>query len=423
MCATAAQVSAQQDMSKVEITHEKIAEGIYMLQGSGGNIGLSIGPDGAFMIDDQFAPLTDKITKVIAELTDQEVLFLLNTHHHGDHTGGNENMGKRGANIVAHENVRKRLNADGLVGINASDAPNLPIVTFSQDVTFHMNGNTIQVIHMPHAHTDGDAIIFFQEANVFHMGDTFFNGRFPYIDLGGGGSVDGLLAVGHKVLDMSNESTKIIPGHGPTAARSDLENYLKVVKKTRDLVYAAKAEGKSEDEVVAANPLADFPAEWGSGFMSTERYTRILYKNADAHVDDHVDQHAVRSVVDKLFAGMLAGDSTMVRSVFYEGATLHSNVQGPNGPARRGVPIDAFVNAVGTPHDLVWDEKIWDVEIRVNGLMADAWMNYAFYLGEDLSHCGVNSFELFKSDDGWKVTTLADTRQQAADCVIPEGVK
>ncbi len=268
-------------MSNVTVSHEKVAEGIYMLQGSGGNIGLNIGEDGAFMIDDQFAPLTEKIIAEVKTITDDDVRFLVNTHHHGDHTGGNENMGKRGAIIVAHDNVRTRLNSDELKNISASSAPKLPIVTFTDELTFHMNGHTIQVIHVPPAHTDGDAIIFFQEANVFHMGDTFFNGRFPYIDLNSGGNVGGLIAAGEKVLSMSNGETKIIPGHGSLATTNDLEIYLGVVRKAVELAEKAKADGMSADQAVANDIFSEFPAAWGSGFMSSERFLRIIFDSLE----------------------------------------------------------------------------------------------------------------------------------------------
>jgi len=289
-------------------------------------------------------------------------------------------------------------------------------VGMRHDVTLHMNGHTIEVIHVPNAHTDGDAIVKFMEANVVHMGDTFFNERFPYIDLGGGGSVDGFIAASDAVLAMTDDETKIIPGHGVLATRTDLMAFRKMVNDSRNAVATLKSNGMSEEEVVAENPLSSFPAEYGSGFMSTERYTRILF------ADERSEEHAVRAVIDRLFDGMRAGDSTQVRSTFTPEATLYSNVLSPDGKAaRRGGSIDNFVKAVGTPHDQVWDEKIWDVEIRVDDLMADAWVPYAFYLGSNLSHCGVNSFQFFKSEEGWKVTAITDTRSR--DCKVPDHLK
>jgi len=193
-----------------------VKDGIHVIMGKGGNIGVSSGPDGGFMIDDQFAPATEAILGKIKSVTDQPVRFLVNTHHHRDHTGGNENLGKAGVLIFAHDNVRARL--------LASDAPasSLPVVTFSDTTTFNMNGQTIHVFHTEAAHTDGDAMILFREANVIHMGDTFFNGFYPFIDSKSGGSVDGVFAAIDKVLSLADANTVIIPGHGPIGDRDDL---------------------------------------------------------------------------------------------------------------------------------------------------------------------------------------------------------
>ena len=191
--------SAQQDFSKVEVTSEKIAEGVYMLKGAGGNIGLSVGADTAFLIDDQYAPLTPKVKAAVAALTSKPVRFVLNTHWHGDHTGGNKDLGESGTLIVAHENVRKRMSTDQFVeafGMKepAADPAALPVVTFTDAVTFHLNGGEIYAFHVAPAHTDGDSIVQFRKANVIHGGDTFFNGMYPFIDLSSGGSVNGMIA-------------------------------------------------------------------------------------------------------------------------------------------------------------------------------------------------------------------------------------
>jgi glyoxylase-like metal-dependent hydrolase (beta-lactamase superfamily II) len=205
-----------------------LKDGIHVIKGKGGNIGVSVGADGVFMIDDQFAPATDAILAQIKSVNDQPVRFLVNTHHHGDHTGGNENLGKRNVLIFAHDNVRARL--------LAADKPKvaLPVVTFNDTTTYHMSGQTVQVFHVAAAHTDGDAMIHFREANVIHMGDTFFNGFYPFTDSRSGGSIDGVFAAIDKVLGMSDANTVIVPGHGPVGDRDDLIAYRDILIKARD---------------------------------------------------------------------------------------------------------------------------------------------------------------------------------------------
>jgi len=272
----------QQDFSEVQITREKVADGIWMLQGAGGNLGLAAGEDGAFLIDDQFAPLTDKIRASVAEVTDQPIRFLLNTHWHFDHTGGNENFGKAGVLIVAHDNVRERMSVDQLMEafnreVPAAPKAALPVVTFNDEVTFHLNGETIRVLHVPPAHTDGDSIIHFQKADVVHMGDVLFNGGYPFIDLGSGGSVDGVLAAVNRVLAMTDADTKFIPGHGPLASRGDLVAYRDMLQEVRARVAALVAEGKSLEEVQAAKPTEDLDETWGGGFINGETIVGIVY--------------------------------------------------------------------------------------------------------------------------------------------------
>jgi len=274
--------AAQQDFSKVEIKAEKVAAGIYMLTGSGGNIGLSVGKSGTYVIDDQYAPLTDKILAAIRAITPDPVRFVVNTHWHGDHTGGNENMGKAGALLVAHENVRRRMSAEQLSAIfNRSTPPSpeaaLPVVTFTDAVTFHWNGDEIRVHHVPLAHTDGDSIVHFVKADVVHMGDLFFNGGYPFIDTSSGGRVDGVIAAAEQALAGIGERTRIIPGHGPLATRADLQAYRDVVKTLRDRIAKLKAEGKSRDATIAAKPTADHDATWGTGFMKGDVFTGLVY--------------------------------------------------------------------------------------------------------------------------------------------------
>ncbi|MCH7716005.1 MAG: MBL fold metallo-hydrolase [Gemmatimonadetes bacterium] len=265
---TAMPATAQRDFSSVEIETIQVADGVYMLVGSGGNIGLSIGEDGPFVVDDQFAPLTEKIQAAIAAVTSGAVRFVLNTHWHGDHTGGNENFGKAGAMIIAHENVRKRLNPAefrDLMGRSQQAPPDaLPVVTFTDAVNFYWNGENIRVFHVEHAHTDGDAIVHFTNANVVHMGDTFFKGRYPFIDVDSGGGIDGMIAAADHVLSMVDSDTKIIPGHGTLATPDDLRDYRNMLITVRDRVRTMLNDGMSVDEVVAAKPTNDLDATWGS---------------------------------------------------------------------------------------------------------------------------------------------------------------
>ena len=270
--------AAQQDFSQVEIRTEQVADGLYVLFGSGGNIGVSVGEDGAFLVDDQYAPLTEKILAAVAEVTDQPVRWVLNTHWHGDHTGGNENLGREGAMIVAHENVYRRLNpaefAD-LVGRSQQSAPEgLPVVTFNDRVSFNWNGETIRVNHMPNAHTDGDALVFFTNADAVHMGDTFFNGRYPFIDVDSGGGVHGVIAIADYVLANTSASTRLIPGHGEITDHTSLRAYRDMLTTVRDRVGEMMGEGMTEDEVVAAGPTADLDADWGE---NSERFVRGVY--------------------------------------------------------------------------------------------------------------------------------------------------
>lgn len=273
-------LDAQQDMSDVEITTIPLESDLFMLVGRGGNIGLSVGEDGAFLIDDQFAPLTDKILAAVAEVTDQPVRWVLNTHWHGDHTGGNENLGEAGAMIVAHRNVYRRMNpaefAD-LVG-RSSQAPRaaLPVVTFDAGVQFHWNGRHIGVTHIGEAHTDGDAIVHFPRANVFHMGDTFFRGRYPFIDVDSGGGVDGVIAAANFVLERSNEGTRIMPGHGDLAAPEHLREYRDMLEIVRMRVASLVANGRTADQVVAAAPTADLDGTWGA---NSEGFVRAVYQS------------------------------------------------------------------------------------------------------------------------------------------------
>ena len=282
----AATAQAQLQAPDVTIRSEAVAEGVHVLFGNGGNIGLSVGPDGVFMIDDQYAPLTPKIQAAVAELSDQPVRFVLNTHWHGDHTGGNENFGNAGAVIVAHDNVRARMSVPQMLeffkrAVPASPPAALPVVTFNDSVSFHLNGDDIRAMHMVRAHTDTDVIVHFRNADVIHAGDIFFNGSYPFIDVDSGGSIAGVIAAVERMLELAGDGTRIIPGHGPVASRADLDAYRSMLVETSGRIRALRAAGKTVDEVVAEQPNADYDAKLSSGFINGERYIRMLYRAMD----------------------------------------------------------------------------------------------------------------------------------------------
>jgi len=277
---TAFPCAAQTNFDTVQVRTIPITTNVYMLQGAGGNIGVSVGSDAVFVIDDQFAPLTKKILAAIAELTPNPVRFVVNTHWHSDHTGGNENLGQAGAIIYAHENVRRRMTAGQFIdALNSRVEPAppgaLPVVTFKDAVTFHINGDSVTTVHVAPAHTDGDVIIHFTKANVIHMGDTFHNAGLPFVDLSSGGSIHGIIAAADKVLAMSNAQTRIIPGHGPLADRARLKLYRDMVVALRDRVRTLISTGKTADQVVELNIGAPYAKDFPGGH---ERFVRLAHQ-------------------------------------------------------------------------------------------------------------------------------------------------
>ena len=282
--------SAQQE----EVTYEatEMAPGIVMLQGvgafTGGNLGLWSGEDGVVLVDDGMQPYFKIMLEAIEKQAGAPVDFVINTHVHGDHVGNNAGMSMQGATIIAHHNIRERLVREGITGASGREPASkdmLPEITFSDGVTLHLNGHRAEVLHVMRAHTDGDAIIHFPDADVIHCGDVCFNGLFPFIDLDSGGSVDGYIAAQDRILAMAGSKTRIIPGHGPAADKAALESAHDMLMTSRDRVRALIADGKSEEEIVAMNPLADFDADWSWGFINTERMTRTLAKDALARED------------------------------------------------------------------------------------------------------------------------------------------
>jgi glyoxylase-like metal-dependent hydrolase (beta-lactamase superfamily II) len=279
---TAASAQQQPDFSKVEIKATKVAGTVYMLQGYGGNIGVSVGEDGILIVDDQFAPLADKIQAALKGITDKPVKFVLNTHWHFDHTGGNPYFGQN-APIIAHENVRKRLQSGGditFLKMQIPPAPKaaLPVVTFEDKVSIHINGEDIRAIHFPKGHTDGDIVVFFPKSNVVHMGDDFFSGMFPFVDLDSGGSVKGLIEDVAQIIPMLPPDVRIIPGHGQLATLDDLKQFEDMLRGTTAAVAAAMKQGKTLDQMKKEKVLANY-ADWGKGMLNADLFTEILYND------------------------------------------------------------------------------------------------------------------------------------------------
>lgn len=285
LCVFTASAQAQTDFSKVQMKATKVAGNVYMLEGAGGNIGVSVGDDGLLIVDDQFAPLADKIRAALKGIADKKLKFILNTHWHGDHTGGNVVFGPE-ATIIAHDNVRKRLATEQKSTVfNTTTPPSpkeaLPVITFDQSLSVHFNGEDIRAIHFPHGHTDGDSVIFFSASNVVHLGDDFFAGRFPFVDLESGGSVEGLVKNIGELVNKIPAGAKLIPGHGPISTLDDLKSYHRMLQQTTEIVRQKIAAGKTLDQIKSEG-LPDEWKPWGEGFIKTDRWVETIYKSLTA---------------------------------------------------------------------------------------------------------------------------------------------
>jgi cyclase len=288
------------DFSKVEIKTTDLGDNIYMLEGQGGNITVAVGKDGIIMVDGQYAPLHDKIKAAIKAISNKPIKYLINTHFHGDHTGGNELFAKDGVTIVAQVNVKNRLAAgtsNGLTGAKTPPAPPaaLPSDTYTNFSKIRLEGRIADLKHIANAHTDGDTYVWFKTANVLSTGDTFTNGRYPNIDFANGGNIRGMIAATDAYLKLVNARTKIVPGHGPLADRTALMEYRAMLISAHDRMAKLVKEGKSEDDVVAAKPFADFDAKWAPTELASKNFVRVVYHSLADKSD------APRPLVKRIF--------------------------------------------------------------------------------------------------------------------------
>jgi glyoxylase-like metal-dependent hydrolase (beta-lactamase superfamily II) len=268
----------------VEYVPTRLSDTVTMVKGQGGNIAVSAGEDGVFIIDDQLKPLTDQLLAAIRKIDDRPIRFVINTHYHGDHVGGNEALGKAGSVIVAHDNIRQRMRSDQVSNFFGRTTPAyppaaLPVLTFNDRVTLHLNGESVTAHHVPRGHTDGDSIVHFPASDVLHVGDIFFNGLYPFIDLDGGGSIQGMIAAVELGLSISGEQTKIIPGHGPMSNRDELQDYHDFLVKARDNVQTLVDKGLDLEEAIAAKPTAEWDAALGGVWIKPEQFVTFIYNS------------------------------------------------------------------------------------------------------------------------------------------------
>jgi len=277
--ASLAQMPAPDD---VEVKVIALTDSLHVLMGIGGNIAVSTGKDGVFVVDDDVSPMSDKILAAVSGLQDEPVKMVFNTHWHFDHAGGNEALGQQGAMIVAHDNVRERMSTvqfSSFFGTKTQPSPDiaLPVITFDNTASFYLNGQTIRAIHVPPAHTDGDSILVFEEANVAHLGDVFFNRMYPFIDLSSGGSVKGIIEALDRIMPLLNEETRIVPGHGPIATLDDLRDYRSMLVQVTESISALIDADKTKAEVIALQPTASFDPVWAWDFLQPDTWVGLVY--------------------------------------------------------------------------------------------------------------------------------------------------
>lgn len=284
LAATAVLADDDDRFADVEIRTTRLTDNLAMLEGSGGNLGVCWGAAGIFLVDDQYAPLTERILAAVAELAEGPVRFVVNTHWHGDHTGGNENLGAAGSLIISHDNVRRRLASDQFSAFfdrttPASPPDALPVVTFNDSLTMHINGGTVRVFHVPHAHTDGDAVLHFTDQDVIHAGDLVFQGLYPYIDVSAGGSIDGMIAGVRSLMAVCGPQTRVIAGHGPVVGLEELRTYLAMLEGVRAAVAEAMQGGADLETVLAAGPAAPWDAAWGQTWLTSDQFASMVYES------------------------------------------------------------------------------------------------------------------------------------------------
>lgn len=287
---------------KVEFESFQLSDTIYMLTGAGGNVGVSSGKDGLYIIDDQVQQVSGPLLAAIRKISDQPVRFVINTHYHDDHTGGNETIGKAGGVIIAHDNVRNRMVTEQVSvfrkkTVAAFPEPALPVITFNDKMSLHLNGETAKVYHIANGHTDGDSIIYFENSNVIHMGDMYFNGLYPYIDLEAGGSMQGMIGAAELALSLADESTRIIPGHGPLAMKEDLNNYHDYLVQASINVQTLIDEGKDLQQVIAAKPTAQWDETLGKVWITPAQFVTFIYNSLEG-IHEYTPPPAVKTAKD-----------------------------------------------------------------------------------------------------------------------------
>jgi glyoxylase-like metal-dependent hydrolase (beta-lactamase superfamily II) len=271
---------------KVEFTTIQLSDTVYMLKGRGGNVGISTGRDGLYIIDDQVRPITSQLLQAIRKVSNKPVRFVINTHYHADHTGGNETIGGAGAVIIAHDNIRKRMTTEQVSIFMKNTTPPyakaaLPVVTFNDRMSLHLNGETATAYYVANGHTDGDSIIHFPASNVIHMGDMFFNGLYPYVDLDAGGSVEGMVAAADLALSMANESTRIIPGHGPLAMTEDLKTYRDFLIEASANIQALIDQDMKLEQIIAAKPTQEWDEALGKTWITPPQFVTFIYNSLE----------------------------------------------------------------------------------------------------------------------------------------------